>query len=145
MSVRAGHIYRDDSFYVDRDGVLRSKFLLVLAVHAGGDIVARLLTSRHAEIRPENPHCFHGDPYPSFFLGVLGGVLGSKTWLDLRSLDDLDGADFARRLGEGRIRLLMPAPVRMLRAALECAANADDTTRNQERAIRDAMTALSMD
>jgi hypothetical protein len=84
-----GRIFRHEQFYLDRDtGLLRPKYFLVLAVQSSGDCVARLLTSR-AHGRPEDPPCFHGTPYPGFFLDVL-----------------------------------------------DCAARADDTTRNQERAIR---------
>jgi len=46
-------------------GELKSKVLLVLTTTGGGDVVWRLLTSRQYG-RPEEPHCYHGDPYPGF-------------------------------------------------------------------------------
>lgn len=143
MAARIGCIYRDDAFYADaKTGALLPKYFLVLAAPVRGDIVARLLTSRYAGLRPEQPPCFHGDPYPGFYLGVLGAQLGTKSWLDLRRMDDLDRWDFARNEEAGRLHEIMQLSVAQLRAAMECAAAADDVTRAQERAIRDALTTL---
>lgn len=143
MPARAGHLYRDDAFYADpTTSELKPKYFLVLAAPARGDIVARLLTSRYAGLRPEQPPCCHGDPYPGFYLGVLGGPLGAKSWLDLRPIDDLDRWDFARHEEAGRLHEIMALPMPQMRAAMECAAGADDTTRAQERLIRDALAAL---
>ena len=107
-----------------------------------GDIVARLLTSRYAHLRPEDPPCFHGDPYPGFYLGVIGGPLGAKSWLDLRPLEDLDRWDFARHEETDRLQDVFTLPAPQLQAAMECVASADDTTRAQERVIRDALAAM---
>lgn len=143
MPARIGHVYRDSAFYVEpQTGELKPKYFLVLAAPERGDIVVRLLTSRYAGMRPENPACFHGDPYPGFFLGVLGGELGARSWLDLRARDDLDRWDFARLEDAGRLREVMGLPRHQLGQALECAAGADDTTRQQERLIRDALASL---
>lgn len=143
MPARVGHIYRDDAFYADpATGELKPKYFLVLAAPPRGDIVARLLTSRYASLRPEDPPCFHGDPYPGFYLGVLGASLGSKSWLDLRPFDDLDRWDFAKHEEAERLHEIMSLPMTRLPAAMECAAGADDTTRAQERLIRDALAAL---
>lgn len=143
MPARIGHVYRDSAFYVEpQTGELKPKYLLVLATPEGGDIVARLLTSRYGGLRPESPPCFHGDPYPGFFLGIPGGELGAKSWLDLRKLDDLDPWDFARLEVEGRMREVMSLPRHQLEPALECAAGADDTTRQQEQSIRDALAGI---
>ena len=137
-------MYRDAGFYVDAGtGERMPKYLLVLASPERGDIVFRLLTSRYAGLRPEDPPCFHGHPYAGFYLGVLGGELGAKSWLDLRRLPDIDRWDFARRLEGGELRKIMDLPLHLLRPALECAATADDTTRAQERLIRDALSLLS--
>lgn len=85
------------------------------------------------------PPCHHGDPYPGYYLGVLGGPLSTKSWLDLRGPADLDRWDFARHEQAGRLREIMSLPQQQLRPAFECAAGADDTTRWQEHAIRDAL------
>jgi len=141
--VKIGQIYRHSTFYADSaSGQLRPKFLLVLAFPAGGDLVVRLLTSRHEGIRPERPPCFHGDPYAGFYLGVLGGGLGRKTWLDLRGLEDLDVAEFANKLEKGIVTLVGTVEGPMLHAAMECAAGAQDTTRRQECSIRDALATM---
>lgn len=122
-------------------GELKAKYLLVLAVPAGSDVVARLLTSRQHG-RPVAPPCFHGMPYPSYFLGIPCRPLTANTWLDLRHLDDLDPDDLAKLIRKTIISIdgSLSAPV--LRPALDCAANADDTTRLQSRWIRDALAAL---
>ena len=112
MSAHAGRIYRDSSFYVDLDsGELKPKFFLVLAAPPKSDIVIRLLTSRYAGVRPEVPPCFHDDPYPGFFLGIAGGPLNHKTWLDLRKVDDLDPWDFKRYREAGRIGEIQILPL----------------------------------
>lgn len=51
--MQPGDIYRDAAFYVNERGELCPKYLLLLAVSTGADIVARLLAtmlrwSRHA-------------------------------------------------------------------------------------------------
>lgn len=143
MPVRTGRIYRHAEFYLEPEtGELKPKYFLVLATPARNDIVMRLLTSRYEGLRPEDPPCFHGDPYPGYFLGVLGGELGDKSWLDLRSTDDLDVWNLARQEAAEKIREIMTLPSRQFRSALECAASADDTTRGQEREIRNVLATI---
>lgn len=139
-----GTILRHSSFYADpQTGELKPKFPFVLATTADGDVVWRLLTSRQYG-RPEKPRCYHGDPYPGFYLGVIdpSAGLGKKSWLDLHPLDDGDGQEVARLLDVRVLTLATSISGDSLRAALECAAAADDTTRAQERAIRDQLAAL---
>lgn len=140
----AGTILRHASFYADlKTGELKPKFLLVLATTGGGDVVWRLLTSRQYG-RPEKPRCYHGDPYPGFYLGMINtsAGLGKKSWLDLHSLDDGDGIDVAGLLDAGMLTVAATIPEALLRAVLECAAAADDTTLAQERTIRDALAVM---
>ena len=68
--------------------------------------------------------------------------LGKKSWLDLHPLDDGDGIDVAKLLNAGMLTVAATIPEVLLRAALECAAAADDTTLAQERAIRDALAVM---
>jgi hypothetical protein len=76
-------------------------------------------------------------PYAGFYLGVPGVPLTTKTWIDLRYLDDVDERQ-ARLLQErGILSLARRLEGEPLIGALECAAAADDTTRMQEQAIRD--------
>ena len=98
-------MYRHEAFD-DETSELEAKYFLLLATLPEGDLVARLLTSRQHG-RPESPACFHGHPYSSFYLGVLGGPLSAKSWLDFRYLEDFDGVEFQRRLQTKRIRLIM--------------------------------------
>jgi hypothetical protein len=69
-----GQIFRHTRYYHD-DAGWHTKYLLVLAADAD-NVVYRLLTSR-AHARPENPPCYHGDPYPGFYLGLIGGSLSA--------------------------------------------------------------------
>jgi len=92
--VQSGDIYRHEAFYRSAEtGRLEPKYLVLLAALASGDWVARLLTSRQHG-RPEQPPCFHGRPYSSFYLGVIGGPLPAKSWVDLRYLEDFDEFEF---------------------------------------------------
>ncbi len=137
--MQSGDIYRHEAFYRSAEtGRLEPKYLVLLAALASGDWVARLLTSRpHG--RPEQPPCFHGRPYSSFYLGVIGGPLSAKSWVDLRYLEDFDEFEFRRRLKSNRIVPIISLSKDALVQVLDCAAAAEDTTRLQERAIRDAL------
>ncbi len=140
--MQSGHVYRHEAFYRSAEtGNLEPKYLVLLATLPSGDLVARLLTSRpHG--RPETPPCNHGHPYPSFYLGVIGNALSAKSWVDLRHLDDLDEFEFKRRMKSGRISLTTSLAKQVLSDLLDCAAAAEDTTRLQERAMRDALAKL---
>ncbi len=141
--MQAGEIYRIENFYVDTaSGQALPKYLMVLALPVGGDIVARLLTSRHAPERPEAPPCHHGDPYAGFYLGIPGDPLTSKTWLDLRAFDDIEVNRFQQQLQQGGATRVATVSAATLRAALECAAAANDTTRQQTRHILDQLAEL---
>lgn len=140
--MRSGEIYRHEAFYLNAEtGELEPKYLLLLATLSSDDLVARLLTSRQHG-RRENPPCFHGHPYSGFYLGVLGGPLTAKSWVDLRYLEDFDGLEFQRRLTTKRVSFVMTISKDVLAEALACAAGADDTSRLQERAIRDELSRL---
>jgi len=142
--LRPGTILHHPHFYADPEtGELKPKFLFVLATTGSGDVVWRLLTSRQYG-RPESPPCCHGDPYPGFYLGVIetSARLGKKSWIDLRFLDDGDGIEVVRLLDKGKLTKAIAICGTSLRAALECAAAADDTTRAQERTIRDQLAGL---
>lgn len=137
--MRPGEIHYHRHFDVDPETrEFRGKFLLVLAVLPGGDLVARLRTSRQHG-RPRTPPCYHGDPYPAFYLGTLGGPLQKDSWLDLRYLDDLDARDIERHATAGICSHVVTLEANMFRAAADCAASANDTTCLQERAIRDGI------
>ena len=137
-----GEIYRHEAFYIDPlTGELKPKYLLILASNVAADAVAALLTSRITG-RAETPSCSHAAPYPSHYLGVLGGRLAAKSWVDLRGLLDIDIIDFDAVLKKGMVSLQMALPTVTLAAVLECAAAADDTTRWQEKHLRDVLSAL---
>ncbi|MGH8121169.1 MAG: hypothetical protein ACREPT_00170, partial [Rudaea sp.] len=85
----------------------------------------------------------HGAPYGGFFLGAPGALLTEKTWVDLLYLDDLDPDEFRERQTRRILAPVTTLPVATLRAVLDCVASADDTTRQQERHLRDALATLS--
>lgn len=62
--------------------------------------------------------------------------------MDLRYLDDFDALEFQRRLNSKRIVPVTSLSKSILPDLLDCAAGAEDTTRLQERAIRDALARL---
>lgn len=137
-----GALIRHEAYYSDTTtGAMRTKYLLVLAAPKAGDVVFRLLTSRQND-RPETPPCFHGMPYPGFFLGLIGGHLTKPSWLDLRASNDLDADYLDLHLRKGRATIVGTLDTPRLIAALECAAAADDTTRHQESMMRDVLAAL---
>lgn len=140
--MQPGQLYRHDRFYLNSEtGRYETKYFVVLALTPAGDVVARLLTSR-AHGRPEQPPCYHGDPYPGFYLGVLGPPLGAKSWVDLRGLEDFDINSLQRKLKQQQINLIAALPTTTFTALLDCTANADDTTKLQESCIRNRLAAL---
>lgn len=140
--VAPGTIYRHDRFYRDADsGELLPKYLVAFAALPGGDVVFRLLTSRQHG-RREHPPCYHGDPYPGFFLGIPGGLLTQKSWLDLRGIEDFESEEFRSELAEKILEPVTRLGGAVLRAAMECTAAAADTTHAQEQAIHDQLACL---
>jgi hypothetical protein len=141
--LKPGTVLHDPQFYVDKlTGELKGKYLAVLAPTRGGDVVLRLLTSKpHG--RPEVPPCYHGLPYPGFYLGMLGPPLGRQSWLDLRALEDADSQTLQAKLKTGAITVEHQLPSALLSAVLDCVAAADDTTSAQESALRDQRATLA--
>lgn len=137
-----GQVFRHTRYYHDANG-WHTKYLLVLAADAD-NVVYRLLTSR-AHARPEMPPCYHGDPYPGFYLGQLGGSLHAKSWLDLRRQDDYDYRLFVTDHAAGLLTQETALSQPLLCQALDCAANAEDTSNQQMRQMRDQRTRLSCD
>ncbi len=137
--MQPGEIYRHAQYYIDLDGKPKPKFFLVLALTKGGDLVLRLLTSKP---RPRAPPCNHGAPYPSYYLGILGGTLSQESSVDLRPHDDLDGDAIALWMRKGIVTATLQLDAQTLCVVLECAAAAADTTTAQERAMRDVLATL---
>lgn len=139
--MQPGDIYRHAAFYVGDTGEIKTKYLLVLAAPIHADVVVRLLTSRpHG--RPEAPPCYHGLPYGGYFLGVIGAPLVLKSWVDLRYLGDLDPIDAHANQTRGTLTRVAVLAHETLCAVIECVATAEDTTRRQEKYLRDTLAAL---
>jgi hypothetical protein len=140
--MESGSIYRHERFYRDAaTGELKPKYLVFLAPTTGEDWIARLLTSQ-SNLRTEDPLCSLEYPCPSFYLGIPGGPLPLKTWVDLRGLDDVDVLEVPRLVRLGVMARVAALPAHRLVPLLECAARADDTTRQQERALRDQLARM---
>lgn len=142
--LKPGSIVKVAQFYEDEQGNWLPKFALVLAFcQRSHDIVWRLLTSRQHG-RPEAPCCYHGDPVPGYFLGIIDpdGPLAERSWLDLRQLDDCDFAEAIEDLRSGRITHICKLPDDVFKLAASCAAAADDTSTGQEGLIRDHLASL---
>lgn len=134
-----GAIFHFADFYVDlHTGESRGKFFVVIAVHGNGDVIVRLLTSQTAG-RRQSPRCFHGDPYPAYFLGTLGNALTRPTWVDLRAQDDFDATDLGAVVANGRCHAVQSLASEETTAVMSCVASADDTTKWQEQTIRDEL------
>jgi len=137
--MQPGEIFHHSRFYVDRaTGEYKGKYLLILAV-VDGDVIFRPLTSQP---RPESPECHHGLPYPSFYLGVLGGRLGKKSWLDLGKRIDGDLPSMRDLLRSGVIAHETVLNRDVFLRVLGCAAGAEETTCAQEKALRDLLATL---
>jgi hypothetical protein len=134
--IKPGWIYHHSEFYRDQSGQFKAKFFLVLAHSTSDEIVARLLTSKpHG--RRKDPPCFHGVPYPGYYLGNLSGALRAETWVDLRALDDFDGKVLTELQEASIVEPLAELPKESFLGVLDCVASAEDTTRYQESLIRD--------
>lgn len=142
MTVSVGEVYRHHRFYWDgREECWKPKYLLVLCVDRSGDIVFRLLTSKTTG-RQTTPRCSLGDPYPSFYVGILGTSLDSETWVDLRGIEDYEGHDFAENQANGQIEFTTAIDMANLCEILECVASALDTNKRQEQLLRDQRAEL---
>ncbi len=60
-----------------------------------------------------------------------------ESWLDLRALNDFDASDVNKAEKRGDLSLVKMLDSGLFRQAMICAASANDTTRLQERALRD--------
>lgn len=137
--MQPGEIFHHSRFYVDRTtGEYKGKYLLIPAVVAG-DLIFRPLTSQP---RPEVPECHHGLPYPSFYLGVLGGRLRKKSWLDLTKRADMEVARLRDEANAGIATCEATLAQDLFLRALQCVAGANDTTPVQEKTMRDLLAIL---
>lgn len=136
QGIEPGWIYHHSQLYRDQSGELKAKFLLVLATSTSDELVARVLTSKATGRRKDHP-CFHGAPYPAYYLGNLNDTLPRETWVDLRGLDDFDKQVLDAFLADGIIEPVTELSQNEFLNVLDCVASAEDTTRYQEALMRD--------
>lgn len=140
---RPAQIWRDDCYYLDRSsGQGKPKYLLIIALHADGDVVTAVFTSKSHGLL-ESPACSHGPPRAGYFVGTPGGVLTKPTWVDFSSLQDVDSHDFRRWQGQQRVSLLPRAlSATLFCGVLRCLQGHQDTTGRQQRLIGDLIGAV---
>lgn len=131
-----GEVWRHVEYYFDNDtNRWMPKFVLVLGITVGGDVVVRTFTSR--EHLRERDACSHDATRPGFFLGVVNPALGlgRETWLDLRGTDDID-LDFWNSLVQaGTLIRVCVLPQPTMCPLLLCSIGAPDTLRIQVDAL----------
>lgn len=140
-----GDVWKHRNFYTDREtGELLPKYLLILAVHANGDITYRLLTSREYN-RVTAPACVQEGDRPGYYIGIPMSVapLNLPTWLDLRETDDFDGKSFQAKVTASVLTLMFTLDTVILCPAMACASYAQDTTKAQKNHIMTARQTLS--
>lgn len=134
-----GQIYYHPRYYEDPPGVWHPKYFLLLCSDRSGDFVFRLLTSRRND-RPRDPPCYHGNPYPGFYLGVLGDSLVMESWLDLRKEDrELESTYIQNQARLGAIQRIFSLDSEVMCKILDCASRAIDTTERHSQLMRDQM------
>lgn len=141
MPPSVGQVWLYHNYYPEPDNNQNflPKFIVILGIHADGDVVCRVLTSKSTG-RNEAPSCFHGNPYPGFYIGIPEpkGHLCKPTWLDLREHDDYDQGVFLDLVNRGELTFHINLDDNSLPQILDCAANADDTTKRQANCIKNA-------
>ena len=143
MRPKVGEIWLHTAFYHCKEsGELLPKFLAILGITQGSDIVLRLLTSR-PNLR-ELAKCSHDETTPGYFLGAFDPENGLRndTWLDLRGLEDLDVLQWDRTFAKGVLTKKSTIPADEFCDLLLCAIRARDTSGYQETALYATRTNL---
>lgn len=144
--LQVGSVWKHRAFYQDASsGHGMPKYLVVLGM-VNGDILARLLTSKEG-LRSTNTAtpCSHDQTRPGYFLGVLTpnkDPLPANSWLDLRGLDEIDGASWADLLTQNMLAPVLHLSAQVMCPLLTCAISAEDTTRRQAAALHASRQAL---
>lgn len=135
-----GEIWRKDRYYQDDNGAWMPKFILFLGTNRSNDFINRLLTKR-AHGRLTVAGCSHAYPYGGFYLGIPGSPrLLQPSWVDIRKQPDIDADFFALRASEFTFEMTLTGQV--LYDIINCVAEAEDTTVEQESCLRDSLAAL---
>lgn len=136
MPPALGEVWRWADFYCDREtGEALPKYVAILALPQGGDIVMRLLTSQ--ESLRSRVGCSHDSIRPGYYLGVLDSTsrLHEQSWVDLREFDNVDQPDWDRLVRGGKLTRELSLRAEVLCEVLQCAIGAPDTTRLQQVAM----------
>ena len=140
-----GEVWKHTAFYTDvNTGEELPKYLLILGFDSSRDVVYKLLTSRSGT-RSQNPSCYHGDPYPGYYMGILlpTGSLCKETWLDLRESENFDSYDFEALISSSTLSHVHTIPSDVLCPLLSCAAESSDVSRRQKDIIYASRSELS--
>lgn len=140
VSLCAGDIVFLPKYYQDPPGTWHGKYLVILCTDRSGDYIFRLLTSRHGNAAQP---CDHEAAYPTFYLGVLGGPLTANSAVDMRPQpSEFDAQALHSLISSGGASRVAAIAGKVLCDALDCVAQAEDTTAGHATLIRDQMAAL---
>ena len=136
-----GQIWKDRHFRI-QDGSIVPHYLLILGTDKY-TVTARVLTSQ-VHGRPEVVGCQLTVGFQEgHFVGILGGVLTSPTWVNLSRFDDIDMLDFEKRAKTlNRYEYVMRVAPDLLCEVLACAIGADGTTPTQEQLFWSARASI---
>lgn len=126
--------------YCKKDGRDHPKYMLIMALDHH-EILYRVLTTSSTG-RVETPACCHDDPYPSFYVGVIGPPLTKRSWIDLQQTMDADRQDFENAVSASTINFVLDIDTKLLLDIIDCTANAQDTSRRQSSRLADQAAEL---
>lgn len=127
--------------YVFPDGSSRDKFIVLLAVTRASDWIVVRTTSRQNG-RPTHPPCYHGYPYPGYFVELADGLFRLPTWIALDRFDALDSKAFAARAKSRHVELKGRLGRSLFAGLLRCCVQSDDVTVLQDQAMREVLATL---
>lgn len=142
--IKTGEIWAHNCFYRDADNECKRKYILILYSHES-KIIFRVLTSQQ-NVRNHNLGCHH-DENPSFYIDTLDGVLDKSTWVVLTKSNHntvYDEYDFQSFVGSNHVyKYKDQINKELLEQIIECCIGADDTTKGEERCLRDFINKIN--
>ena len=140
MALKVGEVLFDPSF-VFPDGQTKGKLLIILARSLANDfIVAR--TTSNPQRKSFQYGCHNDEPDPNFSIPKTTGAFPKDTWVCLDYLFNFDDLELEAKVAAGAIAPKGMLPTNILKALMDCAACANDTTGQQATAIRDALSKI---
>lgn len=140
MSELLGVILFDPHFRFP-DGGTKGKYFTILGKAPSDDyIVAR--TTSNGQRKSWQYGCHNDEPDPNFCIPIGQAIFPLDTWFCLDYLMNLDAYELKDKLKTGFIEQRGTLPHNIIKDLLNCAASAEDTTRQQETVMRDILANL---